>query len=523
MNKLFFLALTMMFVVSRGQRDTISVSNGTLLENISIISANDMGEINQYTANLLIDETEIVFLGVDIPKIQGMYKILNGSGKFVIPGLIDSHVHLNNIAGLNFRQRRSKTALVQDYFRRLPKNFLYYGYTTVIDVDNYAPNVIDQLKSAPIRPEIYSCGRKIKVMDDFEMVMDEYSPLERYQSPFLHDKYNKNVVYPDSIDLKEHTPKVLVSKIAESGNICVKVLYEDNSSGLNQVWEVPSQRIMSDVVAEAHTLGLPVVLHAPSFQGHKLAVATQVDIIAHAMWNWTSDPKSYLSTLLPQTHKNVLLEIADKQIGYQPTFRTILGELDVFNKNFIFGSPFKKLYSSAYLEYLASEDAQWIKKRMEARPEFLERTNPEFYLPIRNNFSSNKEMFDEVYKSLVLKIQTVVRFLSEHDANLLFGTDTGAMNLYTHPAGLNGFLEMQHWTNAGVPLKQLFKAATYSNAKAFGLLHSMGTIHKGKKANLVILNANPLKTVDAYDAIDYVIIQGNPIQRNDLSVLSTEH
>ena len=100
----------------------------------------------------------------------------------------------------------------------------------------------------------------------------------------------------------------------------------------------------------------------------------------------------------------------------------------------------------------------------------------------------------------------------------MFGTDNGALNLYTHPPGLNGYLEMKHWKNAGIPLNQIFIAATYNNAKEFYLLDKKGTIEVGKEADLLLLNDNPLENIMAYDKIDKVIIKGEVINRETLSI-----
>ena len=108
--------------------------------------------------------------------------------------------------------------------------------------------------------------------------------------------------------------------------------------------------------------------------------------------------------------------------------------------------------------------------------------------------------------------------MAENDGNLLFGTDSGAMNMYTHTPGLNGYLEMKHWDDSGVSLKQILKAATYNNAKAFNLFDSVGSIETGKRANLILLNSNPLESVQAYDDIYMVIHHGQAFYREELAV-----
>jgi hypothetical protein len=48
--------------------------------------------------------------------------------------------------------------------------------------------------------------------------------------------------------------------------------------------------------------------------------------------------------------------------------------------------------------------------------------------------------------------------------------------------------------------------------------HALPTIEAGKVANLLLLRANPLETVEAYDAIDLVIVRGRVIDRSVLAV-----
>ena len=517
MKKLISILLLIILISCNSSNNNFTVKDGILIENVTIISTDETGTIENYLGYILIDQSEIIFCGKKEPNVKGNLKTLDGQGKYATPGLIDSHVHLNNIAGINFRQRRSNEKLVEEYFDRLPRNFLYFGYTTLIDVDNYAPNTIEKLKDIRIRPEIYTCAQKVQVMDDFEMVMNESAQNERYDTPFLHDRYNENIKFPDSIDLELHTASSLISQITQEDNICIKTLYEDAASGLPQVWEVPTLEIMNELVMEAHAKDLPVIMHATSYEGQLFSVNAGVDVIAHAMWNWTANPEDYLNTNLPETHKELLLDISNKRIGYQPTFRVILAEKDILDNTFKDAPILKLLYTPRYIDWLQSEDAQWSRNRILARPKFLEKINPYFFIPIRSQFSSDEEMFDKLYKSYELKIQKVVSLLAENNANLLFGTDNGAMNMYTHPPGYNGYLEMQHWFDAGVPLKQIFKAATYNNAKEFNLINSVGTLGIGKAANILILNSNPFESIEAYNDIQFVIINGELIEREKLT------
>jgi imidazolonepropionase-like amidohydrolase len=51
---------------------------------------------------------------------------------------------------------------------------------------------------------------------------------------------------------------------------------------------------------------------------------------------------------------------------------------------------------------------------------------------------------------------------------------------------------------------------------AFRLSHDRGTIEVGKRADLLLLKRNPLETIEAYDAIETVFVNGNPNARESL-------
>ena len=87
---------------------------------------------------------------------------------------------------------------------------------------------------------------------------------------------------------------------------------------------------------------------------------------------------------------------------------------------------------------------------------------------------------------------------------------------FGNPPGLNGRLELQNWADGGAPLALILRAATPDNATALGLSHELDSIELGKRADLVLLDADPLKAITAYDAINTIFLNGNPIPRGSL-------
>ena len=110
-----------------------------------------------------------------------------------------------------------------------------------------------------------------------------------------------------------------------------------------------------------------------------------------------------------------------------------------------------------------------------------------------------------------------LRIMLQENVKLLFGSDTpsgdGGIG---NPPGLNGRLELSRWSEAGIPLARILRAATLDNAVAFGLTKDIGTIEVGKRADLLLLRANPLESIAAYDAIETVLLNGNAIPRRSL-------
>jgi len=51
---------------------------------------------------------------------------------------------------------------------------------------------------------------------------------------------------------------------------------------------------------------------------------------------------------------------------------------------------------------------------------------------------------------------------------------------------------------------------------AFGLSHELGSIEVGKRADLLLLKENPLTNVSAYDSIEIIFLNGEPIAREAL-------
>ncbi len=507
--KLFLSVCILLLTSCSEDKRNINVEKGVWISNVTIISP-ESENIKPFVGNVVIDKDQIVYVGQEDIRLTGSHKRIDASGKFLIPGLIDSHVHISSIAGMHYGHVRDLPELSKSYFEQLPNSYLYFGYTTLIDPNNYNPKIIREIVNRKIRPDIYTCGEQVKVMNDFMMAEDKPKDRYKFYPNFLHDKYNKKVVLPDSIDPNQHTVKKVISDIINDQNgICMKTIYEDGFGGTEEMtWELPSLAIIKDLLHEAKNENIPVLLHANSYAAQKFGAEANVDIIAHGMWHWGL-LKDYLNiSALPDTHRELLTAIARKNIGYQPTFRVIAGQRDVFNSDFVENPNLEHVLPNDLLDWLKSEEGLWQKKRIHTYGgDYFDSETPDSKIA-------------GMMQKMVDKINITTAHLYQNEGNLLFGSDTPAMNNHANPPGYNGYLEMNEWVKAGVLLEDLLKSVTINNAKAFKLDHFVGSIESGKKANLVLLNQNPLEEVSAYNNISKVILNGNVYDRR---VFSAKH
>ncbi len=75
--------------------------------------------------------------------------------------------------------------------------------------------------------------------------------------------------------------------------------------------------------------------------------------------------------------------------------------------------------------------------------------------------------------------------------------------------------ELRMLAEAGMPLGDILVAATRNGALALGLLASRGTLEAGKAADFVVLDDNPLRSVDAFAAIDSVTVDGRQVYASE--------
>jgi imidazolonepropionase-like amidohydrolase len=420
--------------------------------------------------------------------------VISGNGQYLIPGLIDSHVHLASVPGMFSDQNESKQKMVEEYFKQLPRSYLYFGYTTLVDLAVVRPQVLADFRQAPLHPDLYDCGGSLPFANGYPMSFAP--PAVRFQPfpNFIYDTKHADRIPPE-YKPEDHTPTADVARVKSSGAICVKTYFERGFADDKNL-PVMGPDVMAEIRKAATQDGLALMMHANGFEAQKFAVDGHADVIAHGMWHWGELNKN---TELPDDIKRLLDQIVDKKIGYQPTIRVLYGELAYFEPDYLKIDAIPKVTPKDLLEWFQSPDGKWFGKEL------------------NEDAAPDAEILKEYEQGPLRRVRQVVAYLASKDANFVFGTDTPSSPTYGNLPGLNGYLEMKELQKAGMSFAQIFRAATINNAREFKMDSQLGTIEPGKIANLVLMKKSPLESVDAYDSITTVWLHGKAVPREDLA------
>ncbi len=471
-----------------------------LIRNVTLVSP-ERDEL-VHNVDVLVQDGYIQEVAKHIKSKIGI-KILEASGLYLTPGLIDSHMHTYHATGLKRRYTSNFDTLYDAYMDQQPRSFLYFGYTSIIEL-NATSKANQRFKAASHHPRLFHCGHGLVLDDGFMALEFENDGFARRFPHYLRVPGSKHPT-PDGDDPANHTPERAVASLIEDGARCIKLYYEEALwyPGGPPTFRLPSQAVIENVVRAAHANNIPVLLHATTPSGHRMALRAGVDIAAHGLWEWPS--VGYETMQPPEAIAALIDEQAAAGFQIQPTMRTIRNTQSMFDAEFLNSPLLKHVLPAAYLDYLKG-------------PAQAQRDT---FLSVFGDMivtDSNPDVIGDRLETFNTRYEQLIKRFSDSGGRLLLGTDTAVGGFgWGSPPGLAGYLEMRSWASAGISLQAIFKAATIDNAKAFGLDDQLGTIEPGKRADLLLFTENPLSNVTAYNTIKTVIIGGRPTDRQELS------
>lgn len=389
-------------------------------------------------------------------KLPGMQ--INGTGKYLIPGLWDMHVHM--VFGDWFPHGKEVT---------LPL-FIANGITGVRDMGSEL-EVLQQW-----RKEI-AAGTLV-------------GPRMVISGPMLDGPQPR---FPSSIAIK--TP--------EDGRRAVDDLKKRGADFIKLQSLIPRDAVFA-IADEAHKQGITFVGHVPdSVRASEMSNAGQksfehlIGIFEGAspredeFLKGPKGPGKFLATYDEDRAAKLFALLAKNQTWQCPTLVWERGGNLIELSDFAHDPRAK--YIPAYWK-----DVTW--KR------FIDQIEHEF----NTDDLHTRRLFVE-------KELEIVKAMQRAGIPFLAGTDTPP-GVYIVP-GFSLHEELQRFVAAGFTPAEALRTATLNPAMFLGMENELGTIEKGKLADMVLLDANPLEDIRNTQKIAGVIANGRYFSRGDLDKL----
>ena len=465
------------------------VDEGTVIENVTLISPERATPLLH--ASLVIRDGRIVQIGTNL--VAGPHaRRIDGRGRFLMPGLIDSHVHVGHSAALDDDAIDAHPELWAAYRAQVPRAYLAFGFTSVVDLD-LTPDSQAWFGSTPLHPRFYHCGRGIKVTGGYGAF--EVPPVSSQNFPNLVYESQESQHWPSFLNPADYTAERAVTRAADVGAVCLKAFVEPGFGMFN--WPYLHTETLRQIRSAAAAHNLVLMVHATSVDSWQSAIDAHADAIAHGLWIWPGD---LASSSPPPTASNVIAAAARARVYVQPTLQTVAGERSMLDPSLLDDPRLAFALPPSVITYLRSAEG------LKARSALLEEYRK----------ASPSPGFEALLPAAIERTRATFKIMLQNRVRLLFGSDTPAGEGFGNPPGLNGRLELEDWANAGAPLSLILRAATLDNAIALGMSREFGSIEVGKRADLLLLKENPLTSVSAYDSIETIFLNGEPIARDTL-------
>ncbi len=414
-------------------------------------------------------------------------RVVDVTGKFITPGLIDANVHLVLMITPEFYVKYEER--MADIAVQSARVALKYGLTTVMD--SWGPR--DQLLAARNRiargevvaSRVLVAGNIVGLGGPFSSYFMGTYDLRgtdlRYGGwvhPMIQRRINAMWEAGAGPELLAMTPEEVGDAIRTylgTGPDFLKVAVSAHGIGPVEplMFSSPTLAAMRRVTAEA---GKPFQTHTFSLESLREAVAVRPQLLQHPN----------VMNVLPNT----------------PRQRRMLDTLLVEIKRL-------GIYSAPLMIPLESQQAVYESWSVDDR-----RHEPELGAVIQSRQpGATRELFAARRAALQTWIRSGVKFV--------IGTDQGPEASELGPVvwgrmGRRHFEVMEGLQEAGMSPAEIVIAATRHGAEAYGMADSLGTVQPGKVADLLVLDADPAADVRNFRRIHQVYKAGAVVDRNAL-------
>jgi imidazolonepropionase-like amidohydrolase len=407
--------------------------------------------------------------------IPGNYTQVDGSGKFLIPGLADMHIHLTG-AGEPSGSREFIIPLL-----------VAHGITTVRDMGGK----VEYLKQ--LRVEI-SSGKRL-------------GPQIFFTGPYLDG--NPPSFQPSIVVQTPAEAAAAVDKLKAGGVDFIKVQSrlqpepyyaiadEAKKDGIRFVGHVPDS-ITAAVASDSgqasieHLTGvlLGCSTQEADLRKRQVAPAKPGETQQEALAEDRAETKDLLDSYSDELAARLIQKFAANRTWQVPTFPTLV--------HLGFVTPDTDLGSDPRLKYVPAQLRRiWEQGR---NAQLAGRDN--------TDFAQRTET--------IRRYLEIVGKMNAAGVPIMAGTDAAAPNVFP---GSSLHEDLAYLVQAGLTPMQALQAATNRPAEFLRRSAQQGTVEVGKRVDLVLLDANPLDDIHNTTKIDAVVLNGKLLERKDLDKL----
>lgn len=414
-----------------------------VISNVNLID----GTGTPMRANLTVGIREGKIVLIDSAATYEAENRIDGSGKYLIPGLFDCHVHTN------------------DFENDFPK-YIHYGVTSVfitggsLCTNEYYAAMRDHGNQDSIpAPIVFHTSQ--------HFTMEGRHPVKTYKGNWVDGK---------SVFLLKDTLQIetLAKQVTQYPIVGIKLTIED---GPHPPWvERIPQVFVNKVQKEATKNGTEVFAHVSDNIELEMAMDAGIKNIVH----WTGIDLDFQRDAV----------LVDKIYKVRPSFITTF----MIDKGFLY-----PLFPE-WVETLRKEGVF-------DEAYFANADDPNFITRAEENIGFWKDYFqkDEVTLKDIAAFQVDdIKILYDNGILFALGTDSGFFVL----PGYSLHEEMQLFELGGMDQLDIIKMATSNAAKMMHAQDSLGSIEVGKIANMVLLDENPLEEISNTLSINSVIKRG---------------
>ena len=454
--KTFIAFLFAAFAVTIAHAEKISLVGAT------VINPADGKVMPNATVVINGDKIERASMGKQDAASLG--KQIDCVGKFIIPGLIDTHVHFFQSADLftrpdgadfnSVRPYKDEVAWIKSHVDDVFARYIRCGITSVVDVGGPMWNfeVRQKANATAKAPRVAVAGPLISSVSREKLDLGD-PPIVKIDTP--------------------EQAREFVRKLTDQKADLVKIWYI-----VDKDHPVDAFRpIVRATVEESHAHKTRVAVHATELETARASVEEGADILVHSVYDKPVDDA--FVKLLKDRHTILCPTL----VVFERYGRTFSHQLNFTPEEQKWGNP----------EVIASLDVAKI---------------PQDKLPdrVKQALADPKAAMDRINKVYEIALPNLKK-LEDAGVTIAAGTDAGNVGTIHGPAL---FREFQLMKQAGLTNMQILQCATANAAKLFGgdTGAHIGRIDSGMFADLVILKSNPVDNIAHASDIDSVIKNG---------------